>query len=128
MDGTGNHYKVFKLPKKEYERVDIDYDGDVSKYETSLEGIESMVKKFMEFDVSMDIKNQVIPEKHKQIIKSAESVLKANIKADLGIDKVLKLSYSFYKQFVNNMNVKDKIILIYDSRKTPKIRKVFKQV
>lgn len=40
MDGSGNHYKVFKLHKNEYERVNEEYDGDVSKYESSLEGIE----------------------------------------------------------------------------------------
>lgn len=78
-----------------------------------------MARKFIDFDVSLDIKNQSIPEKHKEIIKSAATILKADMKADLGINYIFKLSYSFYKQFVLNMNVKDKIVLIYDSRRTP---------
>lgn len=57
MDGKGSHYKVFKLHKEEYKRVELEYDGQVAKYETSLEGIDRLAKKFIDFDVSMDIKN-----------------------------------------------------------------------
>lgn len=90
-----------------------------------MEGIDLLAKKFIEFDVALDIKNQVMSETQKNMIEEAKTKIIANRHADLGITKIIKLSYSFYKKFVDNLSMRDKAILIYDSRKTPKLRKVF---
>lgn len=47
--------------------------------------------------------------------------------ADLNHTFVLKLNSSLLKKFVTELKMRDRVILIYDSRKTPHLRKEFKE-